>query len=76
MKLMLMCAIQTNHHNNKANPGYFEQPAKTPIWLDEQRLVTALDGLNYSVYYESARAEQLQTNGLYGTVPHRLFLYK
>ena len=33
-------------------------------WLDEQRLVTALDGMNYSIYYESARAEQLQTNGL------------
>ena len=42
-----------------ANPGYYSNFYNRTIVLDEQRLVTALDGLEWLNYYESARAEQL-----------------
>ena len=45
-----------------ANPGSFVKPPKQEIWLDEARLVKALEGMAWSTYYESARAE----NALFG----------
>jgi len=40
-----------------ANPASFVRPAKRQIWLDEARLVRALDGLEWSTYYESFRGD-------------------
>ena len=40
-----------------ANPGTFVQPPKQHIWMDEQRLVAALEGTQWYTYYEvDARA--------------------
>jgi len=43
-----------------ANVGTFERPTKGPgsnIWMNESKLATALDGLQWMSYYEGARAE-------------------
>jgi hypothetical protein len=42
-----------------ANPGSFVNHDAAPIWLNESRLVAALEGTQWISYYESARAEQV-----------------
>ena len=46
-----------------ANPGSFVRPVSRgkpqKIWLDEKRLVTALEGTRWQLYYEGARGESL-----------------
>eukprot|EP00040_Diaphanoeca_grandis_P007407 m.40818 g.40818 ORF g.40818 m.40818 type:complete len:428 (+) comp18624_c0_seq1:210-1493(+) len=59
-------AALLNKHNKVpiyANPGTFVKPAKQNIWLDETRLVKALEGMGWFTYYESARAEQMISGG-------------
>ena len=48
-----------------ANPGYFGRPMSPTqkIWLDEARLVQALEGMKWMTYYESARAETSLSSG-------------
>ena len=46
-----------------ANAGSFVKPVKQHIWLNESRLVDALDGMAWTTYYESARAEAAFTTG-------------
>ena len=41
-----------------ANPASFYRPAGRQIWLDEERLLAALQGTQWMLYYESARAEE------------------
>jgi hypothetical protein len=43
-----------------ANPASYTRPVSAKIWLDETRLIKALDGLTWLRYYESARAEQVR----------------
>jgi hypothetical protein len=40
-----------------ANPASFARPPNRKIWLDESRLSRALDGLQWSTYYESFRGD-------------------
>lgn len=49
-----------------ANPGTFLPPTNQHIWLNESRLVEALDGLSWSTYYESMRADSIM-NGCPGS---------
>lgn len=48
-----------------SNVGWFERPANVPasLWLDERRLLSALDGLQYMFNYEGVRAETLASSG-------------
>jgi hypothetical protein len=46
-----------------ANPGSFVKPERQHIWLNESRLVEALDGMAWFTYYESARAESMLSSG-------------
>ena len=49
-----------------ANPGTFLKPAKQNIWMNESKLVDALEGTSWMTYYESARAESM-LNGCPGS---------
>ena len=49
-----------------ANPGTFLKPAKQNIWMNESKLVEALEGTSWMTYYESARAESM-LNGCPGS---------
>ena len=40
-----------------ANPASFARPPGQKIWLDEARLVAALQGLQWSTYYEGFRGD-------------------
>lgn len=43
-----------------ANPGSFHHPLEGQnIWMNESKLVEALDGASWMTYYESARAETM-----------------
>lgn len=42
-----------------SNPASYSRPVGAKIWLDETRLVKALDGLTWLRYYEQARAEEV-----------------
>jgi hypothetical protein len=46
-----------------ANPGSFVRPARQKIWLNESRLAEALDGMAWTTYYESSRAESALSSG-------------
>jgi len=49
-----------------ANPGTFLKPVKQNIWMNESKLVEALEGTSWMTYYESARAESM-LNGCPGS---------
>jgi len=64
-------ALLLNAHNKVpmfANPATFVKPPKQNIWLDEARLVKAMDGCRYQTYYESFRAESAQESGLLANI--------
>lgn len=42
-----------------SNPASFTNPNNAPIWLDEARLVKALEGTSYQFNYEFMRAESV-----------------
>ena len=44
-----------------SNPASFAKPAKTPIWMNELRLVDALTGKAWMVNYEFMRAESIMS---------------
>jgi hypothetical protein len=46
-----------------SNPASFNNTQKAPIWLDEARLVKALEGTEYQFNYEFMRAEQMASSG-------------
>lgn len=48
-----------------SNPASFARPLKTPIWMNESRLVDALAGTAWMVNYEFMRAESIM-NGCPG----------
>lgn len=46
-----------------SNPASFNNSQNAPIWLDEAKLVKALEGTDYQFNYEFMRAEQMASNG-------------
>merc|ERR1712023_181650 len=46
-----------------SNPASFNNTDGAPIWLDEARLVKALEGTDYQINYEFMRAEKLASSG-------------
>lgn len=46
-----------------SNPASFNNTQNAPIWLDEARLVKALEGTDYQFNYEFMRAEQMASSG-------------
>lgn len=46
-----------------SNPASFNNTQQAPIWLDEARLVSALEGTQYQFNYEFMRAEQMASSG-------------
>jgi len=51
-----------------SNPASFKNTQKAPIWLDEARLVEALQGTDYQINYEFMRAEQMASSGQLGNM--------
>merc|ERR1712166_436259 len=49
-----------------SNPASFSRPPKTPIWMNESRLVDALAGSSWMANYEFMRAESIM-NGCPGS---------
>ncbi len=60
-------AIKLNTHQKLpmfSNPASFANPNPgKPFWLNESRLIEALDGLDYQFNYEFMRAENLASSG-------------
>ena len=66
-------AVELNRHGKIpifSNPASFVNAARAPIWLDEARLVSALEGTAYIVNYEFYRAEQVATNHQLSNLVH------
>ncbi|EOD11145.1 hypothetical protein EMIHUDRAFT_452510 [Emiliania huxleyi CCMP1516] len=55
-----------------ANVGSFARPARQRIWLNESRLLEALRGARYSVYYESFRGDVAPRDDGAGTLRNML----
>ena len=53
-----------------SNPASFNNSQNAPIWLDEAKLVKALEGTDYQFNYEFMRAEQVDCHWILQHPPH------